>query len=256
MFDAICALSPDDLVRKPSFAKAEQVKTVLSGIIGSYFSLFAISLNGIPDDDITGMFFKGRVLKKSKKFEKQEVPENIALWLSRFHIARKDFVPLVKVDETNDGFVMELLVEDRTAELSEPIPLKIILTLKKYAKKKYDILKDVTLLADYLPEIADFLASGGETRPEFSPTDFEAVLFRHLPTLKLLNIPSCCPRGWVIWCARKSAQGCANRSPKRPGAIYRSMTCSNSNGRWRSAIKCSRRRNLKSWSAAVRASSS
>ncbi len=195
MFDAICALSPDDLVRKPSLAKAEQVKTVLSGIIGSYFSLFAISLNGIPDDDITGMFFKGRVLKKSKKFEKQEVPENIALWLSRFHIARKDFVPLVKVDETNDGFAMELLVEDRTAELSEPIPLKIILKLKKYAKKKYDILKDVTLLADYLPEIADFLASGGETRPEFSPTDFEAVLFRHLPTLKLLNIPILLPKG-------------------------------------------------------------
>ncbi|MDA1101383.1 MAG: DEAD/DEAH box helicase [Proteobacteria bacterium] len=195
MFEAICALSPGNLVETPHLAPAEQVKIVLSGILGEYISWFAHDISEYRDGDATGMFFLGRVLEKAKKFEEQEVAESIALWLSRFHIAHKSFVPLVKVDETDGGFALELLVENRGTEFNEPVPLKKILTLKKYAKAKYGILKDVALLADYLPEIADFLASGGEIRPHFSSAEFEAVLFRHLPTLKLLNIPILLPKG-------------------------------------------------------------
>ncbi|MCF6200102.1 MAG: SNF2-related protein [Hyphomicrobiaceae bacterium] len=195
IFDTICELSPDDLVTKPKLAKTEQVKTMLSGILSNYIQQFVLSLSSVPSDEITRIFFDGHILNKSKKFEQQEVAENIALWLSSFHIASKTYVPLVKVDETDGGFSMELMVEDRKQDMKTPIPLKKILKLKKYAAVKYDILKDVTLLADYLPEISDFLASGGETCLKFTPAAFEDVLFRHLPTLKLLNIPILLPKG-------------------------------------------------------------
>ncbi len=195
MFEVICALSPRDLVTTPHLAPAEQVKTVLSGILGHHISRFASVVPEYCQGDILGMFFLGQVLEEAKKFEEQGVAENIALWLNRFQMARKAFVPLVKVDETDGGFAIELLVEKRKTEINQPIPLKKILGLKKYAKVKYDILKDITLLADYLPEIADILASSGETRPHFSPAGFEAVLFRHLPTLRLLNIPILLPKG-------------------------------------------------------------
>lgn len=195
IFDCLCALSPDDLVTKPKLAKVEQVKTVLSGILGCYIKQFALSLSGVPSDEITRVFFSGHVMTKSQKFEQQEVAENIALWLSSFHITGKNYVPLVMIDEIKGGFAMELMVENRKEDLNTPVPLKKILKLKKYAAAKYDILKDVTLLADYFPEISDFLASGGEKRPEFTPAGFEDVLFRHLPTLKLLNIPILLPKG-------------------------------------------------------------
>jgi uncharacterized Zn finger protein len=195
IFDCICALSPDDLVTKPNFDKVEQVKTVLSEILSNYVKQFALSLSGVPSDEITTVFFDGHVMTKPQKFEQQEVAENIALWLSSFHIAGKNYVPLVKVDEIESGFSMEIMVENRAEDLKAPVRLKNVLTLKKYAAAKYDILKDVTLLADYFPEISDFLASGGEKNPKFTPAGFEEVLFRHLPTLKLLNIPILLPKG-------------------------------------------------------------
>ncbi len=195
IYEAIRALSPHDLLQAPRLAPDEQVKTMLSGILDHYVVRFSENLADCRGEDITGVFFLGRVLTKSGKFEEQEVAESIALWLGRFHIVRKDLVPLVKIDETDDGFALELLVRDRRAELSEPVPLKKVLGQKRFAKTKYDILKDVSLLADYFPEIGDFLASGGEIRPEFAPADFEAVLFRYLPTLKLLNIPILLPKG-------------------------------------------------------------
>lgn len=195
IFEAIHALSPHDLLPTPRLAPDEQVKTILSGILGHYVSRYSETLVDCRWEDITGVFFLGRVLTHSGKFEEQEVAESIALWLSRFYIVRKDLVPLVKIDETDYGFSLELLIDDRRAELREPVPLKQVLGQKRYAKTKFDVLKDVSLLADYFPEIGDFLASGGETKPEFSPGEFEAVLFRYLPTLKLLNIPILLPKG-------------------------------------------------------------
>ena len=195
IFDTILQYSHGDLVDKPYLERREQVRTVLSGIIGKLICRFAGRLNGVPTDSTTDMFFRAQVLKNAKTFGGQEVPENIALWLANLHIGNKNFVPVVKIDEIDDGFTLDLLVENRQDELSEPVPIRAIVSQKKYAKIKYDVLKDVTRLADYLPEIAQLLATKGEKLPIFSTADFEAVLFRHLPTLQLLTIPILLPKG-------------------------------------------------------------
>jgi len=194
LFETICALAPNRLVEQPHLDKNGQIKSLLSIIIGLFVFSYKLNL-GRTNDEITSLFFEEQNLKAPKKFEEEQVAESIALWLSRLYIARKDFVPIVKFDETDRGISLELLVENSTASTAAPIPLKKILKLKKYARAKYDVLKDICLLADYIPEIATFVASSGLQKPEIPWADFEEVLFRQLPLLKLLSVPVLLPKG-------------------------------------------------------------
>ncbi len=194
-FEAICGLAPGDLVARPILTKPEQVKTVLSVFLAHFIALFCEDVADIRGDDVAAMFFAGATLRKTNRFQDREVAASIALWLGRFHIARKDFVPIVKVDEVDDGFALELLAENRKASMTEPVPLEKILRLKKFETSKYAVLKDIALLADWLPEINEFLASNGKVRPVFSHQEIETVLFRQLPVLKLLDIPILLPKG-------------------------------------------------------------
>jgi len=194
-FDAICQLSDGNLVSAPYLGKQEQINTVLSGIIGKFVDEFAKHVSGILDNDITRLFFNGKIVNATAAFGGREVPENIALWLSNLQIAQKNLVPIVKVDEITDGFTLDLLIENRKDPLSKPVPLKAVLDQKQHAAIRYDVLKDVTRLADYVPEIADLLSSNGRIRPVFAPSAFEIMLFRHLPTLRLLHVPVLLPKG-------------------------------------------------------------
>jgi len=194
-FDAICHLSGKELISAPYLNKQEQINTVLSGIIGKFIDEFARHINGIPDNDITRLFIKGKVVDATAAFGGREVPENIALWLSNLQIAQKNLVPIVKVEEVTSGFTLDLLVENRKEPLNEPVSLKAVLNQKQHTAIRYDVLKDVTRLADYVPEIAELLSSNGEILPVFAPSAFEIMLFRHLPTLRLLNVPVLLPKG-------------------------------------------------------------
>lgn len=195
IFDGLCELTTEDLFTSPCLPRPEQVKSVLSAMLGRLISQYAASTPEFCKDDISAMFFAGEILKTSRAFDTRRNPEVIALWLSRFQISDKDKVPVIRIDEADDGFTLDVEVEDRKADTAAPVPLTRILTLKKYAKARFGILKDLVLLAEFFPEIADYLASEGKTPLSFSPAEFEAVLFRYLPVLKLLRIPVLLPKG-------------------------------------------------------------
>jgi len=200
VFEKIMEITPPDILKvsgkkKLHLSKEEQVKNLLSFFLSAFIQDFSTTNREFYEEEIAQIFFKGQILKTSQ-FEQKELPNTISLWLSRFYITHKDFVPLVKVEEERGNeFSIEVLAENRKKELEEPIPFKKILTQKKYERIKFDVLKDCTLLAEQFPEINTFLNSGGTEKLMLSVPKFTEVFFKHLPALKLLGIPILLPKG-------------------------------------------------------------
>ncbi|MDQ6967209.1 MAG: DEAD/DEAH box helicase [Mariprofundaceae bacterium] len=195
LFEAICALSPVDLIRKPTLSIEEQVKTLCAIFLDTLIRIFSEVNAAFNADHITGLFFCGSTWKPSSAFDEKEIPGSIALWLSRLHISRKSIVPLLKIEEESEGFSLHLFAEDRADEFSPPIPFKTILSDKKYADARLPLLKDVALLTDYIPHIATLLATSGDDTAFFDGEDFVALFFQQLPLLRLLGIPLLLPKG-------------------------------------------------------------
>ncbi|OIO71546.1 MAG: helicase SNF2 [Zetaproteobacteria bacterium CG_4_9_14_3_um_filter_49_83] len=195
LFEAICVLTPADLIRKPQLSIEEQVKALCAVFLDTLIRRFSAGKAELNTDHITELFFCGSTWKPSGAFNEKETPGNIALWLSRLHISRKSVVPLLKIEEESEGFSLHLFAEDRADEFSPPVPFKTILSDKKYDDVRLPLLKDVALLTDYVPHIATLLAASGDKTAFFDGEDFVALFFQQLPLLRLLDIPLLLPKG-------------------------------------------------------------
>lgn len=199
VFDHLSAISPPDMVqvtgkRKLFLAPEQQLITLISIFLSAFMRMFSEHRREFSDEKIARVFFQGETLQVNK-FEQKEVPNTIALWLSRFYITHKEYVPLVKVEElAQQQFSIEILVENRNQALSAPIPLKHILKHKKYEAVRFEVLKDCNLLAEQFPEMNTVLGSGGTRKLLLSAAEFSEIFFAHLPILKLLGIPVLLPR--------------------------------------------------------------
>ncbi|MEK7254226.1 MAG: SNF2-related protein, partial [Bacteroidota bacterium] len=81
------------------------------------------------------------------------------------------------------------------APLRLPVPMSEFLKDKEYEEVKFDVLKDVMLLAEFFPQLSRLIEDGGERRLEFSASKFAPVLLKMLPALSLFGIRILLPKG-------------------------------------------------------------
>lgn len=192
LFDSILSLTPPDFLTfepksKLELSKKEQLKVIFSFLFEALIQDYLKYENLYQNDLIPEVFFRGKILKP-KDFQTQETPQSIALWLSRFSISHKDHVPLIKIEESEKGFFLDLYIEDRKQQLKAPIPFEKIFKNQKFSDIRLEIMKDVTLLSEQFPAINTFIESQGKKKLEYDYQNFLAVFFQHLPVLQLLGI--------------------------------------------------------------------
>ena len=107
---------------------------------------------------MTRMFFRSYTLK-ADSFETQQLPKSIAIWLSKFFVTHKSFLPLIKVEDSKNMFSVDVFVENKQNQMEQPLSLHKVLTLSKFKTIKMEILYDLTLLTDYFPELTDYMSS-------------------------------------------------------------------------------------------------
>ncbi len=145
------------------------------------------------DDELADLFFRGDLIKFGQ-FETREYPAAIQLWLNKFFIVEKTYVPLLKVDDLEGEFEVNLAVEDKQNPLESPIELKQLLKEDTYGHIRLGVLRDIAMLAEYFPQISSLLASGGEESLIFDSEEFVAVLFKILPVIELFGIKVLLPK--------------------------------------------------------------
>ncbi len=139
------------------------------------------------------LFFNGAVVQFPDQ-EEREYAAAIQLWLHKYAIAKKQFVPVVQVDEEEEGFEVKLAVQDKTKPLADLVSLANLLSHKKYQTIRLAILRDLAMLAEYFPQISDLVAAKGEKPLHFDPDSFVQILFKILPTIRLFGIKVLLPK--------------------------------------------------------------
>ena len=152
------------------------------------FRLIETGVKKIPE-----MFFGQKPAVFSEPGEKH-VPNTIQLWLKRLHLGRKPWVSLLHVEERKGWFYLDFLAVNRDMPLEVPIPLQEFLTAKVYAPVRFDLLRDLTGLADIFPDIGLYIQNRGVQSIQFNSVAFVDVFIRIMPMLRLLGIEMLMPK--------------------------------------------------------------
>jgi SNF2 family DNA or RNA helicase len=170
---------------------AEQVNFLISFIISHFQRRFDIC----PKRDKTGilyLFFFFEVFTELD-FEDRQTAQTIHLWLSQFYIKEKDYTIIVKIDESprhGDRFYLQIMINKE--DYTEPVHLKKYLSGSP--PEKNFVLKDLSLLANYLPQINDFLQlDPGEKKLTIYSENFVDVWFDALPIIHTLGVKTILP---------------------------------------------------------------
>ncbi|MBL7798492.1 MAG: DEAD/DEAH box helicase family protein [Saprospiraceae bacterium] len=129
-----------------------------------------------------------------ERFENREYPKSIRLWLSRFFISEKDFVPVFEVSDHDDLFEVGVSIEDKTSAFQAPVPLAAIFSDKKHARLRLDALRDLSMVAEFFPPLNDLIASKGKIKLRFDSRAFVEVFFNALPVIRLFGIRVLLPK--------------------------------------------------------------
>ncbi len=204
ILDEIEKIVPPDLVNfrsksdkrlKIRWVSSKQTIITISSLFLNYFiKEFSfkskLAENG---DKLLSLFFEGEVVP-FKALEEKETPNSIQLWLNKFYLTHRNYIPLLKINESGSKFVLELMIENADKPLSEPIPLVEILSSKEYKEIKFDVLKDIALLSEHFSDLDRLFKSDNKGKLIYDSIQFTEVLLKILPTIKLFGIKVLLPK--------------------------------------------------------------
>lgn len=191
IFETLVDALPREIVRygTDTLEHREQVLFLVSFFLRHYIALFDPAKK-VAEEAIPALFFQGAEYRPAR-FEERENAQTIHLWLGRFFTRPVHDYPVIKVDEREDDtFQFEIQVADRRAEeqLAEPFDR----FLQRSDDRTLPLLRDLSLLATYLPTVNEFLRSSAPI--EVPAEEFVASWFAALPALRTLGVHTIVPK--------------------------------------------------------------
>ena len=199
LHDLMGALIPKNILFYKAKTKIKQ--PILADFFTALTSVFITDLvtkNAKVKDrlwpiEVVQLFFN----QKSESFndyETKDYPIAIQLWLNKFYMVEKDFVPVIKVDDSEEGFALEVAFEDKRKKTRPVFGLKALLEKKQYADIRMDALRDLAMLSEYFSGIGDLVKLKGKAPLLFDEIEFVEILFKILPTIRLFGIKVVLPK--------------------------------------------------------------
>ena len=126
----------------------------------------------------------------------EALPGGVMSWLQKYYITNNDFKIQIMVEELkNDDFKTTIhILEKNKTNLTFPIPLEKILTLKKYEKSKYGILQSINQLSGFIVGLDQYLAANATSSIEFKNEELSHFILHVLPAIQLLDIDVLLPK--------------------------------------------------------------
>lgn len=189
------SLAPDFIVVERKGVKRTQPAAEMLKTISSFFLGHFVAAKAETDDRPLVQLFQNTAEPPLQKLESPEFAERIHRWLNNYYITKKDYVPVVKVEEVKGQYQVELMVHYVPTPLMPPIPLDVFLQQKKYEAVRVDVMKDMELLLEFFPQLSLALESEGRKKLSYNPTRFMEVLLRNLPAIELFGMKTLLPPG-------------------------------------------------------------
>jgi len=199
LHDLVGALVPEDILFYKVGTKIKQPITAdfFTALVSVFLTRLISKHADIKDRfwpiEVVQLFFN----QKSEPFndyENKDYPIAIQLWLNKFYIIEKAFVPVIKVDDSEEGFAVEVAFEDKRKKTRPVFGLKSLLEKKQYADIRMDALRDLAMLSEYFSGISDLVKLKGKVPLLFDEIEFVEILFKILPTIRLFGIKVVLPK--------------------------------------------------------------
>ncbi|MBI4600262.1 DEAD/DEAH box helicase [Candidatus Uhrbacteria bacterium] len=171
---------------------SEQVLLLTSFFLRLFIKTATGGLSEGARDHMTDIFFSGALLK-ADSFETHELPQTINGWLSKFFIAHKECVPLLKVEAEGTTFTVEVFAEYTKKNLEKPIPLRDVFEREQHHGIRADMMRDLMMLSEQFPALETVIAKKGGVLT-FNSKEFADVLFTALPSIKMLGVQILLPK--------------------------------------------------------------
>jgi len=144
------------------------------------------------DSKILELFFNDARVKFSN-FNEKEIPNTIQLWLKRFYLNNKNFIPVLSIHEADGEFEVETLVQRNDGSLQQTENLSSFMQSANDENKMH-LLKDLNLLSEYYPDLNKIIQSQGKEKLVYKQQAFSDILLKILPALKLFGIKALLPK--------------------------------------------------------------
>jgi SNF2 family DNA or RNA helicase len=128
------------------------------------------------------------------RYSEADVPEAILLWLNRVNLVRKSFVPVLAIDEFANHFECQVLVENNERPLEPPVELHEFVAEKGLQPKHKELIRDLAMLADCMPELKLAIESTHRSVVRFDNLTIVELLEKTLPALELYGIRILLPK--------------------------------------------------------------
>ncbi len=196
-YDIFEQLVPNDFIifrndkKEQNAVSTEKALSLLSLLLTQCVQSWS-GINASTANEVESIFFVG-AKKVFKTFEMREIPNAIQLWSNRFYLTKRDILPLLRINDNNGNFEIDLLLENKRLNIATPIPFKSIFE-ETYQSFRLEALKTLTLLTEHFPQLKQIVASRGTTVLKFNSQDFVKVFFEILPIMRLLGIQVLLPK--------------------------------------------------------------
>jgi uncharacterized Zn finger protein len=182
------------------FSPAETLNTICSLFIGD-----CVRENVNPYSHLVVKMLQGQPIHAVQAIENEEDAQLLQKWLQPFYPPRKDFAPVLRVEDLDGEYTIELLVEQRSAPLVPPVTFSQFLQQKRFEHVKDDVVKDIAPLADIFSPITKILATDGKYIPSYNPTRFLEFMVQTQPVVAVFGIKTVLPQGMETAVTPKAA---------------------------------------------------
>jgi SNF2 family DNA or RNA helicase/uncharacterized Zn finger protein len=229
IYKKLVEITPPDLLQinitktKTAFFKTEEQVNTLCSLFINYF-IQSVGNKCIETGDKADLIFFKAHEQTFDKLGEAEIPGAIQQWLSNFYITHKTWVPVLQLNDTDDGyFQLKVLIENQEDSLKPPVALDKFMQLKEYAKVRMDALKDLNLLAAKFKALEKIVASGGKQELSFSPVEFATVLLEVLPVMQLFGVKILLPNTLKSLIRPSVSLSLTEKKDNKKGATYLSL---------------------------------
>lgn len=210
-FDLLVRILPPDFchfisigkskkITEKQFTPEENLKILCSFFIDFYFKSTVLPNSFYGKDSaishnikVANLFFTSENQIFSE-FTEKEIPNSIQLCLNRFNIARKEVAPILVIDEYDTHFECSVLIEEKEKPFEAPVSLFDFLKQSTAISKQTDLLKDLAMLAEYMPELNEIIKTSGQKAVVFNNITVADLLQKALPALDLFGIRILLPK--------------------------------------------------------------
>jgi uncharacterized Zn finger protein len=196
------------------FSPTETLNTLCSLFIGD-----CVRDSIHSDNHLVLKMLHGQASDAVQIIENQEDAQLLQRWLQPFYPPRKDFAPVLRVEDLDGEYSIELLVEQRSAPLVPPVTFSQFLQQKRFENVKDDVVKDIAPFADIFAPIKKIISTEGKYVPTYNPTRFLEFMVKTQPVVAVFGIKTVLPQGMETAVTPKAALLAKRLSRKKTGGL-------------------------------------